>query len=69
MKYGYGEIPTKSSRPHSHPKHLSKEKVDIIVQTRLEKRFTEIDRINPPISIVPAIISIMIFVFLFISKF
>ena len=38
MKYGYGEIPTKSSRPHAHSKQLSKEKVNIIVQTRLEKK-------------------------------
>lgn len=36
--YGYGEIPTKSSRPKSHPKQLSEEQVDIIVKTRLAKK-------------------------------
>jgi len=38
LKYGYGEIPTKSSKPHFHPKQLSDEKIDVIVKTRLEKK-------------------------------
>lgn len=29
-------IPTRSSRPHSHPKALSREKIEAIVKTRLE---------------------------------
>jgi transposase len=34
-KYGYHPIPTLSSRPRHHPKELSEEKVDRIVEVRL----------------------------------
>jgi transposase InsO family protein len=38
QKYGYGEIPTRSSRPRSHPQQLDEERVDAIVQMRLETK-------------------------------
>lgn len=38
QKIGYGLIPTKSSRPKTHPKQLSKEMVIKIVEKRLEHR-------------------------------
>ena len=34
--FGCGSIPTKSSRPHFHPKQLKEEVVNKIVQKRLE---------------------------------
>lgn len=42
-KRGYGNIPTKSSRPKHHPKELSKEVVRKIIRIRLEtKRTSEV---------------------------
>jgi len=38
--YGYHDIPTKSSRPHSHPKQLSEEVVEKIIKLRLKIRRT-----------------------------
>ena len=41
--YGYHDIPTKSSRPHHHPKQLSEEVVQKIVALRLKtKRTSEV---------------------------
>jgi transposase InsO family protein len=41
--YGYHDIPTKSSRPHHHPKQLSEEVVSKIVALRLKtKRTSEV---------------------------
>ena len=41
--YGYHNIPTKSSRPHHHPKQLSEEVIDKIVALRIKtKRTSEV---------------------------
>src|SRR3989344_1819293 len=41
--YGYHDIPTKSSRPHSHPKQLTEKVVKRIVDIRLKtKRTSEV---------------------------
>jgi transposase InsO family protein len=37
-KRGYGAIPTESSRPHKHPRALSREVVDAIIQERVGRR-------------------------------
>lgn len=43
LRYGYHSIPTESSRPHRHPKQLSENIVNRIIQIRLKtKRTSEV---------------------------